>query len=119
MESESSAYDPIPHKPHQVTVIGIMTLVGGIAALLLSFGFAASCVLLVWPGTYYSFILGIVACVRSARLLGDNAYLAPPPKGIAIMQIINIINGDLLNCGLGIATLVFLSDVEVKEYYRG
>lgn len=107
-------------KPGKVQAIAIMVLVGGILAcvggagwtLLSGFG----CCL--WPGLYYSIVMGIMAIVKGAELLGEKAHRAGPPKGIAVMMIINIINMDMVNLTLGILVLVFLADEEVKDYFR-
>ena len=39
-------------------------------------------------------------------------------KTIAIMQIVNIINCDMVTLTLGIITLVFLNDPEVRDHLR-
>lgn len=110
-------------KPGKVQAIGIMMLVGGILACLLTLSvhswaaflsFGLCCI----PGTY-CLIMGIMAIIRGTQLLGDKAYVYPPPQGIAIMMIINIINGDVVNLVLGILVLIFLADEEVKDYFRG
>ena len=102
--------------------IGIMVLIGGIIACLIFLSvsiwagiatFGLCCI----PGVY-SLVVGIMAIIKGAQLLGDKAYLQPPPSGIGIMMIINIINGDFINLVLGILVLVFLSDEEVKSYFR-
>jgi predicted Zn finger-like uncharacterized protein len=110
---------PEPTKPPKVLAIGIMTLVGGILAILVAMTWAATVIGLLWPGTYYSLVLGIMATVRGARLLGDRAWREPPPSGIAVMQIINVVVLDLVNLTLGILTLVFLNEREVRRYFRG
>ncbi len=99
-----------------------MVLVGGIMALLyglagLGFG-VASCVGLLWPGIYYSFVLGIMALIKGINLMGEKAHREAPPQGIAIMMIINVINCDVVTLALGIVVLVFLNDDEVKDYFR-
>jgi hypothetical protein len=63
--------------------------------------------------------VGIMAIVKGAALLGRDDWRQSPPRTIAIMQIINIINFDVTNCVLGIITLVFLNEPEVRRYYRG
>jgi hypothetical protein len=113
-----------PQNPGKVQGIAIMTLVGGILAILMSLtwmgvGVGTMGVCCLWPGTYYSLVLGIMATIKGAQLLGQDDHLQSPPKAIAIMQIINIINGDVTNCVLGIVTLVFLNEPEVRDYYRG
>jgi hypothetical protein len=106
-------------KPGKVLAIAIMTLVGGIFATILGAAYMASCFLMVWPGTYYSLVAGILAIVKGANLLGEQAHEQPPPQGIAIMQIVNIVNGDVVNLVLGIVTLVFLNEPEVRRFFRG
>jgi hypothetical protein len=105
-------------KPGKVQAIAIMTLVGGIFAVLVGLFWVLTCVGLLIPTTYYSFVVGIMAIIKGASLLGDGAYRQTPPKAIAIMQIVNILAGDVVNLGLGIATLVLLGDTEVKAYLR-
>jgi hypothetical protein len=105
-------------KPGKVTAIGVMMLVGGILALLHGVGWAVSVVGLCWPGTYYSFVMGVMAIVKGSQLLGERAYRESPPQAVAIMQIINIVVLDVINLTMGIINLVFLSDPEVKRYFR-
>jgi hypothetical protein len=107
-------------KPGKVQAIAIMILVGGIFALLYAVGLIAGSLgfLLCWPGTYYALVVGVMATIRGSQLLGENAYKERPPYGIGNMMIINIINCKVINLILGILVLVFLSDEEVKAYFR-
>jgi hypothetical protein len=104
-------------KPGKVQAVAIMTLVGGIFAILVSIGWVSTCVGLAWPPMYFSFVLGVMAIVKASNLLGQTAYREKPPRAIAIMQIVNILNGDVINLTLGIITLVFLGDREVRDYF--
>jgi hypothetical protein len=107
-------------KPGKVEAIAIMTLIGGILAAMIGLsmaGFSAGFCCL-WPGTYYSLVLGIMAIVKASALLGQNAHRERLPRTIAIMQIVNIINGDLANCVMGIIALVFTNDEQVRRYFR-
>jgi predicted Zn finger-like uncharacterized protein len=118
-------------KPGKVQAIGIMMLIGGILATLhalvflaylgifgvATMGFGWLCCL--WPGPYYGMVMGIMAIIRGSALLGENAHRQPAPSGIAIMQIVNIINGDMPNCVMGIIALVFLNEPETRRYFRG
>jgi predicted Zn finger-like uncharacterized protein len=106
-------------KPGKVQAIGIMVLIGGILALVVGLSWAASCFGLLWPGTYYAFVVGIMAIIKGAQVLGEGARNMPPPKGIGIMMIINIVCLDVVNLALGIVVLVFCGDEEVKAYFRG
>jgi DNA-directed RNA polymerase subunit M/transcription elongation factor TFIIS len=107
-------------KPGHVTGLGIMALIGGICAMLWAIGAgglsAGACC--VWPGTYYSLVIGIIAIVRGSALLGDNAHDQPLPKTLAILMIINIINGDITNFVLGIIMLTFCGEKEVIAYFK-
>ncbi len=117
-------------KPGKVQAIAIMVLIGGILATiygaiyLIYFGIAglvtlgAGLLCCLWPGPYYSLVVGIMAIIKGSRLLGEKAYRESPPQGLGIMMIINIINGDFVNLVLGILVLVFLSDEEVKDYFN-
>jgi hypothetical protein len=112
-------------KPGKVQAIAIMTLVGGILAtinaliLLASFGLATMGVCCLWPGPYYGLVVGIMAIVKGTQLMGEESHRMAPPRGIAIMQIINIINLDVPNCVMGILTLIFLNEPETAKYFRG
>jgi DNA-directed RNA polymerase subunit M/transcription elongation factor TFIIS len=107
-------------KPGHVTGMGIMALVGGIFAILLAVGLGAgtagACCL--WPGTYYSLVVGIMAVVRGSALLADNAHEQEPPRTLAILMIINIINGDITSFVLGIIMLTFCGEKDVIAYLK-
>ncbi len=117
-------------KPGKVQAIAIMILVGGILATIYgaiyliyfgivgvaTLGFGLLCCL--WPGPYFSLVVGIMGIIKGSRLLGDKAHRETPPQGLGVMMIINIINGDFVNLVLGILVLVFLSDDEVKDYFH-
>lgn len=118
-------------RPGKVQAIAIMTLIGGILAIfgslvwlayiglvgVATIGVGLLCCL--WPGPYYGLVMGIMATIKGSQLLGKDAHRLRPPKGIAIMQILNIVNLDLPNCVMGILTLVFLNEPEVRRYFRG
>ncbi len=133
-EDDRDDYDDRPRrrreKPAKVQAIAIMTLVGGILATLASagllcyfglvgiFSMGVGLVCCLWPGPYYGLVVGIMGIVKGTQLLGENAHRSTAPTAIAVMQIINVINGDFVNLTLGILTLVFLSEPEVKRFFR-
>lgn len=108
--------------PGKVTGVAIMALIGGIEAtllgltLLLGVGASTCFISCLWPGFYYSLVVGIMAIVKGSTMLGGNVRSIQPPTGIAIMMIINIINADVIGVTLGVLMLVFCSDEEVTEY---
>lgn len=106
-------------KPSKVQAVAVMMLVGGILATLHAALFMITIYGLCWPGTYYSLVMGIMAITKGSQLSGDRASSQMRPSGIAIMQIVNIVNCDAVNLTLGIINLVFLNDEEVKEYFHG
>jgi hypothetical protein len=96
-----------------------MMLVGGIIALAAGVGNLRFHFLgFFWPPAVYSLVLGVMAIVRASRLLGRFGHLQPSPKVIAVMQIVNIINGDVPNLVMGIVSLSFLKDPGVRRYFR-
>jgi len=87
--------------------------------VLVALVFAVTCVGLLWPGTYFSLVCGILCIVKGAQLLSPSGRYEGPPTVTAILQTINLINLDLVNVTLGILNLVFINDDELRGYYRG
>ena len=107
-----------PAVPGKIQAISIMTLGGGILAILTCFGIGLGTAGF-WIPWIYSLILGIMATIKGSQMLGSNPAPAfASAKTIAIMQIVNIINCDIPNLAMGIINLVFLNDPQVKEYLR-
>jgi predicted Zn finger-like uncharacterized protein len=109
-------------RPEKVQAIAIMTLSGGIfavvfAVFLFIFLGVGTCCGILWPGIYYSLVMGILAIIKGSQLLNAQNREQTSPQGIAIMQIINAATGDFVNCTLGILTLVFLNDPPVRRYF--
>lgn len=108
-------------KPGKVQAVAILTLVGGIYGIVFSAVLllcaASTCVCLLWPGIYYSIVMAIMATIKGSQLISPNDQIQDPPHTIAVMLIINILNGDVVNLGIGIALLVLCGDPEVKQYY--
>ncbi len=102
-------------KPGQVQAIAIMMLVGGILGLINALAIAAVSVCL-WPGVYYAIVVCILLIIRASNMLGPDDK--GPPRTLAILQIICIVNGDIPNLVLGIISIILLNDPTVSEYYR-
>jgi len=119
---------PSKAKPGALTAVSVMLLVGGIISVLVSLGLIGyigfvgvlsmgmGFICCLWPGMYYQLVFGIMAIVRSSQMLG-NRDVKGPPKGLCIMQIICIVNGDVTNCVLGIVGLVLLGQDDVRRWY--
>ena len=110
---------PYPVMPGKVQAVAIMTLVGGIFALVVGGVLMLTCIGMLWPGTYYTMVAGIMCIIKSIQLFSPTSRTEGPPTATAIMQIVNIVNLDIINVTLGILNLVFLNDPEVQAYYRG
>ncbi|HXG08496.1 MAG TPA: hypothetical protein VNK04_01785 [Gemmataceae bacterium] len=112
-------------KPGKVQAIALMTLIGGIIGIkvglawVVGAGITSGGICCFWPGGYYSLVMGILAIIKGIQLLGPDDRWQAPPRTTAILQVINIINLDLVNCVMGILILVFLNENEVRRYYRG
>lgn len=122
--STDPSFSPVapPKQPGKVQAIAIMTLVGGVIGCIAGVGFlgvSPFLLCLTVPFGAYSLTMGIMCVIKGSKLLGQNSFMEAPPKTTAIMQIVNIICGDITNLALGIVILVFLSDPEVAAYYRG
>lgn len=103
-------------KPGQVQAIGIMMLVGGIIGLVLMLAYLPTCFILVWPGFYFEIVVGILLIIRGVNMMNQDDQ--GPPRTLAILQIICIANLDVINCVLGIVSIIMLNDPTVEEYYR-
>jgi len=119
-EDDDNRYRPRRRddRPSKVQALGVMTLVGGILALVVSLAWMATCVGFFWPGTYYSVVLGALAIVKGAQVLGEHADREGSPQAVCVMQVINVVNLDVVNMTLGIIGLVFLNEPEVRDFFR-
>ena len=109
---------PPNRRRSQVQAVAIMFLVGGILGLLTMLGIGVGSVFVccLWPGIYFEIVWAIMAIIRASNMLGRDDL--PSPTALAVCQIICIVNGDVVNCVLGIVCLVMLNDPAVGQYYR-
>ncbi len=103
-------------KPGMVQAIAIMNLVDGILNCLWGLGLFFTIIGI--PVGIYSIILGILELINSSKLLPDPIKLDKPPKYIAVMQIINIVSSNVIALVVGILSLVFYNDNNVKAYFQ-
>ena len=117
-------------KPGKVQAIAIMTLIDGILSILIGIGWGLGIlgtvvgtfgvgffVLLCCPVPIYAVVLGILEILFAANLLPEPPKVQEFAKYVAIMQIVNIISGDILSPVTGILALVFANDPEVVGYF--
>ncbi len=112
-----------PQKPGMVQAIAIMCLVDGILNLLWAVALpiilvsgvvTALCI----PISVYPFVLGLLEIIHAARLLSEPVGVQRPAQYLAVMQIVNIVVGNLVSLIIGILSLVFYSDSRVRAYFR-
>jgi hypothetical protein len=107
-------------KPGKLQAVGIMMLVSGILSGLGALTYLVLtpffCITLV-PAIYYT-VLCILEIQAAVNLMPDPIKPSPPPRAAAITQIVAAIFCDALTLAVGIISLVFLNDEEVRAYYR-
>jgi hypothetical protein len=106
------------NKPSNVTTAGALLLAGGIWSLLFALVMTLSTCGIWFTSWTYAIAASIVSIVNGAKLLGDCQGRGVP-KATSIMQILQILQGDLIGMTLGIIALVMLSDQETKDYLEG
>lgn len=110
--------------PGKVQAIGVMHLIGGIWNLLTATGYVAYVILSLGFGflaccpAVALLVIGIFEIVSGARHLSSNHAGIAPPLGVGITEICTLALCSIVSPILGILTLVFLSDPEVKAYYQ-
>jgi hypothetical protein len=104
-------------KPGQIQAVAIMMTVGGGLAILISLVWIllSGLVCCLWPGLYYDIVIGILLLIRGINMLNQDDQ--GPPRTLAILQIICIVNLDLANCVMGIVSLILLNDPKVQDDY--
>lgn len=104
----------IPEKPGLVLALNILALCGGITSVLMGLvvGGVSCCIWIPW---LYALIVGIFGIVHGAKLLGNDHE--PPKKGLYIMYIFTILNGDIITLTIGIICISFCNSPVVKSHY--
>ena len=108
--------------PGKVQAIAIIWIIDGVLSITWGAGLVVAALasvigILCLPVTAYPLVLGIFELVYGIKLLQQPNKLTKPPTFIAIMEIIDILAGDVLGLAAGIATLVLLNDPEVQAYF--
>jgi hypothetical protein len=105
-----------PVKPDKVKAIAIMSLVDGIINIMVALGWIA--LICTAPLGLYALVVGVVGIIYASKLLSSYPQGVTPNKTLAILQIVNIITGNVISTIIGIITLVFYDDPEVIHYYN-
>ena len=111
-------------KPGKVQTISILVLIsgilnvfgGGLLALLIIIG-TLGIGILCTPVLILPMILGVVEIVYGINLLSDPPKVKELSQPIAILEICSILFANVFAVVVGIISLVFLNDDEVKSYF--
>lgn len=111
-------------KPGKVQTISILVLIsgilnvfgGGLLALLIIIGTLGIGILCA-PVLILPMILGVVEIVYGINLLSDPPKVKELSQPIAVLEICSILFANVFAVVVGIISLVFLNDDEVKSYF--
>lgn len=111
-------------KPGKIQTISILVLIsgilnvfgGGLLALLIIIGTLGIGILCA-PVLILPMILGVVEIVYGINLLSDPPKVKELSQPIAILEICSILFANVFAVVVGIISLVFLNDDEVKSYF--
>jgi type IV secretory pathway VirB10-like protein len=117
-----NTYSPLNESPGLVKTIAVMTLINGIInifwGLIAAVSVAASVILIcLVPLAILPTILGVFEIIYAAKLLTDPPRPVQPSTTIAILEILCILTFNVFSMIVGILSLVFYNDPQVKEYF--
>jgi hypothetical protein len=69
------------------------------------------------PLAIYSIIVAVMAGMYAYKLLSSPPQPLQPNKTLAIMQIVNIITGNIFSLAFGIVSLVLYNQPKVQAYF--
>lgn len=111
-------------KPGQITLLGILILVGGLANILIAGGITISVIvgtfgvgLLCLPVLILPAVLAVFEIIYSLKLLGTNPGPVKPNQTLAILEIVSILFGNVFSLAAGIVGLIFYNDPKVKSWF--
>ena len=109
-------------KPTLVQVIAWTTLASGIVNLI--WGVAASGTALATivgivciPITILPTLLGAFELIYAAKLFSNPPQAFKPSTSLAILEIACVLAGNVFSMAVGILSLIFYNDTEVKDYF--
>ncbi len=116
------AYYPSNESPGLVKTIAVMTLINGIVnifwGLIATVSVTASIFLIcLAPLAILPTILGIFEIIYAAKLLTSPPQPVRPSNTIAILEILCILTFNVFSMIVGILSLVFYNDPQVKDYF--
>lgn len=109
-------------KPTLVQVIAWTTLASGVVNLfwgLIASGTALASLIGVVciPLTVLPTILGVFELIYAAKLFSTPPQAVRPSNNLAILEIVSVLFLNVFSMAVGILSLVFYNDAEVKNYF--
>ena len=117
-----NAYSPYNDSPSLVKTIAVLTLINGIVNIF--WGLVATAVVVptiilacLAVFTILPTILGVFEIIYALKLLNNPPQPVQPSTSIAILEILCVLTGNVFSMIVGILSLVFYNDPQVKEYF--
>jgi len=117
-----NTYSPYSDSPGLVKTIAVTTLISGIVNIF--WGLIATAVVVptiilacLAVFTILPTILGVFEIIYALKLLGNPPQPVQPSTSIAILEISTVLTGNVFSMIVGILSLVFYNDPQVKEYF--
>lgn len=101
-------------KPGLIMAMALLYLIPGVISVFWALSMAALSWCL-WVPWIAEIVAGIGGIVAGAKMLGNPP--GAPMKWVSIMMIITVLDCNIFTMTAGILTLVFMANVEVKQYY--
>ena len=117
-----NAYSPYNDSPGLVKTIAVLTLINGIVNIF--WGLIATAVVVptiilacLAVFTILPTILGVFEIIYALKLLNNPPQPVQPSTTIAVLEILCVLTGNVFSMIVGILSLVFYNDPQVKEYF--
>ena len=117
-----TTYSPYEDSPGLVKTIGVITLISGIVNIfwgLIATAIVIPTIILACLAifTILPTILGVFEIIYALKLLTNPPQPVRPSNTIAILEILCVLAGNVFSMIVGILSLVFYNDPQVKEYF--
>ena len=117
-----TTYSPYDDSPGLVKTIAVMTLVSGIVNIfwgLIATAVVVPTIILACLAifTILPTILGVFEIIYALKLLSNPPQPVQPSTTIGILEILTVFVGNVFSMIVGILSLVFYNDPQVKEYF--
>jgi hypothetical protein len=117
-----ATFSPYGDTPGLVKTIAVLTLINGIVNIF--WGLIATAVVVptiilacLAVFTILPTILGVFEIVYALKLLNNPPQPVQPSTTIAILEILCVLTGNVFSMIVGILSLVFYNDSQVKDYF--